>query len=411
MKRENYDVVVIGGGPAGIAAALSAYKNGISKVLILERNPVLGGVLNQCIHDGFGLHRFGEALTGSEYAARYIDMLKNTTIKWYCDAMVTELKKDREIVCVTPEGNRIIQAKAVILAMGCRERTRGAISIAGTRPAGIYTAGVAQQLLNLQNIKPGKRVVILGSGDIGLIMARRMTLEGMHVECVLEKMDYCNGLPRNKMQCLEDYQIPLYLSETVIEIRGRDHLEQVVTAKVDKDGIAIEGTERVIDCDILLLSVGLIPENELSEMCGVSLDSVTQGAIVSDNFETNVEGIFACGNVLHVHDLVDNVSEEAAYTGKKAAMYVQKGNSNRRYIHIEHNENIRYLVPQKTDLCETFTMRFRVGKAMQNKELLVMADQKVIAQKRIKNLNPAEMQQIDVPACEGDVNEVKVIVK
>ncbi len=411
MKRENYDVVVIGGGPAGIAAALSTYKNGISKVLILERNPVLGGVLNQCIHDGFGIHRFGEALTGPEYAARYIDMLKNTTIKWYCDAMVTELKKDREIVCVTPEGIRIIQAKAVILAMGCRERTRGAISIAGTRPAGIYTAGVAQQLLNLQNIKPGKRVVILGSGDIGLIMARRMTLEGMHVECVLEKMEYCNGLPRNKMQCLEDYQIPLYLSETVIEIRGRDHLEQVVTAKVDKDGIAIEGTERIIDCDILLLSVGLIPENELSEMCGVSLDPVTQGAIVSDNFETNVEGIFACGNVLHVHDLVDNVSEEAAFTGKKAAMYVQKGNSNRRYIHIEHNENIRYLVPQKTDLCEAFTMRFRVGKAMQNKELLVMADQKVIAQKRIKNLNPAEMQQIDVPACKSDVKEVKVIVK
>lgn len=321
---ESYDIVIIGGGPAGLAAAVSAKRGGISSILILERDRELGGILNQCIHNGFGLHTFKEELTGPEYAQRFIDQVEELGIGYRLNTMVMEISREKVITAVNrEEGLFEIRAKAVILAMGCRERSRGALNIPGYRPAGIYSAGTAQRLVNMEGLMPGREVVILGSGDIGLIMARRMTLEGAKVKVVAELMPYSGGLKRNIVQCLDDYGIPLKLSHTVVDIKGKERVEGVTLAKVDQSGKPIPGTEEEYPCDTLLLSVGLIPENELSNGMGVEMNSATSGPVVNESLETNIEGVFACGNVLHVHDLVDFVSEEAAAAGKNAASYVK----------------------------------------------------------------------------------------
>lgn len=321
------DIVIIGGGPAGLAAAISAKENGIENILILERDRELGGILNQCIHNGFGLHTFKEELTGPEYAARFIDEVRNMEIPYKLNTMVTNVTPDKIVTAMNQEeGLFEIKAKSVILAMGCRERTRGALNIPGYRPAGIFTAGTAQRLVNMEGYLPGREVVVLGSGDIGLIMARRMTLEGAKVKVVAEIMPYSGGLKRNIVQCLDDYNIPLKLSHTVVEIKGKERVEGVVLAQVDTDRQPIPGTETEYSCDTLLLSVGLIPENELSVNAGVQLSKATFGAEVDESLETNIEGIFACGNVVHVHDLVDFVSEEAKAAGRNAANYVKEHN-------------------------------------------------------------------------------------
>ena len=321
---KNYDIVIIGGGPAGLAAAVSAKRNGIDSILILERDKELGGILNQCIHNGFGLHTFKEELTGPEYAQRFIDQAKELEIEYRLNTMVMDISHEKVVTAMNrEEGLFEIQAKAVILAMGCRERSRGALNIPGYRPAGIYSAGTAQRLVNMEGLMPGREVVILGSGDIGLIMARRMTFEGAKVKVVAELMPYSGGLKRNIVQCLDDYGIPLKLSHTVVDIKGKERLEGVTLAEVDQNGKPIPGTEEEYSCDTLLLSVGLIPENELSRGMGVEMSRVTSGPVVNESLETNIEGVFACGNVLHVHDLVDFVSEEAGTAGKNAAAYVQ----------------------------------------------------------------------------------------
>ena len=321
-----YDIVIIGGGPAGLAAAVAARDNGIESILILERDKELGGILNQCIHNGFGLHTFKEELTGPEYAARFEEQVYERKIEYKLNTMVMDISHDKVVTAMNrEEGLFEIQARAVILAMGCRERSRGALNIPGYRPAGIYCAGTAQRLVNMEGFMPRREVVILGSGDIGLIMARRMTLEGARVKVVAELMPYSGGLKRNIVQCLDDYGIPLKLSHTVVDIRGKERLEGITLAAVDEKGKPIPGTEEDYTCDTLLLSVGLIPENELSNGMGVKMNRVTSGPVVNESLETNIEGVFACGNVLHVHDLVDFVSEEAAAAGKNAARYVKDG--------------------------------------------------------------------------------------
>lgn len=362
MRRLEVDVAVIGGGPAGLAAALAAHKEGAARVLIIERNHELGGILQQCIHHGFGLHRFKAELTGPEYAQRFINEVRETDIQVLLETMVLEVTEGRTIYAVnSSEGMLEISAKAVVLAMGCRERTRGALRIPGRRPAGIFSAGTAQRYINIDGYIPGRKAVILGSGDIGLIMARRLTLEGAQVEAVVEIMPYAAGLARNVVQCLEDFDIPLILQSTVVDIHGEDRLEGVTIARVDEDWKPIPGTERKIECDTLLLSVGLIPENELSGGAGVELDPITNGPKVDDTLMTSIPGIFACGNVLHVHDLVDNVSKEAERAGIFAAQYArqQLSAANRR-IKVEAGENIRYVVPHEISLDKPVEFFMRV---------------------------------------------------
>ncbi len=397
---KNYDIVIIGGGPAGLAAAVSAKRNGIERILILEREKELGGILNQCIHNGFGLHTFNEELTGPEYAQRFIDEAEELKIEYKLNTMVMDISREKVVTAMNrEEGLFEIRAKAVILAMGCRERSRGALNIPGYRPAGIYSAGTAQRLVNMEGLMPGREVVILGSGDIGLIMARRMTLEGAKVKAVAELMPYSGGLKRNIVQCLDDYRIPLKLSHTVVDIKGKERLEGVTLAEVDKTGKPIPGTEEEYSCDTLLLSVGLIPENELSRGMGVKISSVTSGPVVNESLETNIEGVFACGNVLHVHDLVDFVSEEAGTAGKNAAAYV-KGElqtEGGQEIRLNPADGVRYTVPASINTArmgEDVTVRFRVEAVFKNCCISAYFDDERVIRKKRQIAAPGEMEEI-----------------
>ena len=397
--KTTYDIVVIGGGPAGLAAACAAYDQGIQDVLILERDKELGGILNQCIHNGFGLHTFQEELTGPEYAKRYEAEAEKRKISCLLETMVLDISPEKEITALNrKDGLFTIQAKAVILAMGCRERPRGALNIPGYRPAGIYSAGTAQRLVNIEGYLPGREVVILGSGDIGLIMARRMTLEGAKVKVVAELMPYSGGLKRNIVQCLDDFVIPLKLSHTVVDIKGKERVESVTLAQVDENRKPIPGTEEEYICDTLLLSVGLIPENELSKEIGVELSPVTSGPKVNESLETNVPGVFACGNVLHVHDLVDYVSEEAAQAGRNAALYAAGRNEDQgEEIPVETGGAVRYTVPCR--ICAqrvegSQVVRFRVSKNMRNASVCVYADGREILRRKRPVMAPGEMEQV-----------------
>ena len=396
-----YDIVIIGGGPAGLAAAVSAKKNGIDSVLILERDRELGGILNQCIHNGFGLHTFKEELTGPEYAGRFIRQAEELEIEYKLNTMVMDINEQKTVTAMNrEEGLFEIQAKAVIFAMGCRERSRGALNIPGYRPAGIFSAGTAQRLVNMEGYMPGREVVILGSGDIGLIMARRMTLEGAHVKVVAELMPYSGGLKRNIVQCLDDYGIPLKLSHTVVDVKGKERLEGITLAQVDQKGKPIPGTEEEYSCDTLLLSVGLIPENEISRGMGVDMNPVTSGPKVNESLETNIEGVFACGNVLHVHDLVDFVSEEAAIAGKNAAMYVKQGEnriSGNRKIVLNPVAGVRYTVPETIDpvrMDEELTVRFRVGGVYKNCYVSAYFEDECVIHKKRQIMAPGEMEEL-----------------
>lgn len=394
-----HDVVVIGGGPAGMAAAVAAYDAGCRDVVILDREPQLGGILMQCIHNGFGLHKFKEELTGPEYAAKYVEMVNARRILVYTETMVTAVSPERVITAQNRNGILKIQAKAVILAMGCRERSRGALNISGSRPAGIYSAGTAQKLVNCMGYQVGKRVVILGSGDIGLIMARRMSYEGAKVEAVCEVMPYSGGLQRNIVQCLEDFSIPLYLNTTVVQIHGTDRVEGVTIAKVDANRQVIEGTERYIPCDTLLLSVGLIPENELTRAAGIPIDLVTNGAIVDEHCQTLIPGIFACGNVLQVHDLVDYVSEEAERAGIGAARFALGKKDTGTAIETKVGNGVRYVLPQRINSRDMdVELYLRVSKPFTNVRFSVTdGEREIAAVKRIKAA-PGEMEKLTLKA-------------
>ena len=391
------DLVIIGGGPAGMAAAVSAYEAGIRDILILERDDALGGILRQCIHNGFGLHRFGEELTGPEYAARYEKQVKELGISYMLDTMVIDVTADKVVTAMNKsEGIFEIQAKAIILAMGCRERPKGALNIAGYRPAGIFTAGTAQKFVNMKGYMPGKSVVILGSGDIGLIMARRMTLEGATVKAVCELMPYSGGLARNIEQCLNDFNIPLRLSHTVVEIHGKERVEGVTIARVDENRRPIKESEEFIPCDTLLLSCGLIPENELTKGAGIALDRVTNGAVVDGERETEIPGVFACGNVLHVHDLVDYVSEESAIAGKAAARFILGESKKDTDIKITADGKVRYTVPQKITEITPTSVYFRVADVYRDAKIVVRDGDKVIISKKKQKLAPAEMEKVEL---------------
>jgi NADPH-dependent 2,4-dienoyl-CoA reductase/sulfur reductase-like enzyme len=401
MNPKQKDLVVIGGGPAGLAAALAAKKAGIEDILILERDEKLGGILNQCIHNGFGLHTFHEELTGPEYAACYIDQITKEKIEYQLESMVLDIDNQKNIMVLSPQkGFEKIQAKAIVLAMGCRERPRGALNIPGSRPAGIYSAGTAQHMVNIEGCLPGKKVVILGSGDIGLIMARRMSLEGAQVLAVAELMPYSAGLQRNIVQCLQDYNIPLYTSTTVVDIEGKERVKSVTLAKVDENLQPIAGTEQKIECDTLLLSCGLIPENELSRKAGLKLSATSKGAQVDENLQTSIPGIFACGNVLHVHDLVDYVSAEAAKAGASAAAYIQNpAEQAQEGVSIETKGLVSYVVPEKIhtkDLKEDVLLRFRVKKPVDEGCFILECDGRVVLKLNRPKLLPANMQELKV---------------
>ncbi|CEQ22376.1 NAD(FAD)-dependent dehydrogenase [[Clostridium] sordellii] len=393
-----YNVVVVGGGPAGLGAAVEAKRNGVKDVLIIERDRELGGILNQCIHNGFGLHEFKEELTGPEYAHKFIEMVKEEKIDYMLDTMVLNISEDKTIEALGEEGIINIQADAIVLAMGCRERTRGAIDIPGYRPAGVYNAGAAQRLSNMEGYMVGKEIVIYGSGDIGLIMARRMTLEGAKVKAVVEINPHSSGLTRNIVQCLDDFNIPLMLSTGITHIDGKERVKGVTLCKLDEKRNPIKGTEEYISCDTVLLSVGLIPENELSVEAGVNLDTKTSGPIVNNSMATNVDGVFACGNVVHVHDLVDFVTKESKIAGKNAALYslnkLNKGNE----VKTSAGEGIIYVVPQSVNVDgdEDVNLFMRVRQIYKNKKLVVKSDDKVILEKKRLHMIPSEMENIKI---------------
>lgn len=406
----NVNILIIGGGPAGLAAAISAYDKGERDILILERENRLGGILNQCIHNGFGLHTFKEELTGPEYAQRFIDQVNERNIKYLLNTTVVRLDENKHVVALNEDGVLDIDAKAIILACGCRERPRGGVNIAGSRCAGIYSAGTAQKLVNIDGLMPGKEVVILGSGDIGLIMARRMTFEGAKVKAVLELMPYSSGLNRNIQQCLNDFNIPLYLSTTVIEILGEDRVEGVVVANVDEKLKPILSTKRTIKCDTLLLSVGLLPENELARSAGIDISKVTRGANVDDTLMSSIDGVFECGNVLHVHDLVDFVSLEAKKAGENAVNYINKKDT-KKYdkVFVDVSGGVRYVVPEiivKNNDYSNLSLKLRVSNVFKDKYLEVMADDNVIYSKKKQILTPGEMQNIELNS-----NQVELLKK
>ena len=393
------ELVIIGGGPAGMSAAVAAYEKGIRDILILERDEKLGGILQQCIHNGFGLHRFGEELTGPEYAWKYEKKVCELNIPFKLNTMVLNISDDKVITATNSEdGIFTIKAKAIILAMGCRERSRGALNIAGTRPAGIYSAGTAQKFVNIKGYMPGKKVVILGSGDIGLIMARRMTLEGAEVMAVCELMPYSGGLARNIEQCLNDFNIPLKLNHTVVEVHGKERLSGVTIAKVDRNRKPIDSTRKYIECDTLLLSVGLIPENELSKGADIELSRITNGAVVDQDRQTSVGGVFACGNVLHVHDLVDYVSEESEIAGNAAADYIKGVNEDTVSIPITTDGRIRYTVPQRITRKKELTVYFRVSDVFRNVKINVKSGNKIILSRKKQKSAPGEMESIKLTA-------------
>ena len=389
------DLVIIGGGPAGMSAAVAAYDAGLRDIIILERDTSLGGILRQCIHNGFGLHRFKEELTGPEYAYRYEQQVRERNIPFKLNTMVLDITPDKIVTAMNSEdGLFTIEAKSIILAMGCRERPKGALNISGTRPAGVFTAGTAQKFVNMDGYMPGKKVVILGSGDIGLIMARRMTLEGAKVEAVCELMPYSGGLARNIEQCLNDFGIPLMLSHTVVEIHGKERVTGVTIAKVDGNRRPIAETRQYIECDTLLLSVGLLPENELTKSANISLDRITGGAVVDQNRQTEIEGVYACGNVLHVHDLVDYVSEESEIAGRAAAAYVSGNGAEARSIGLVTDGKVRYTVPQRITANENVTVYFRVADVYRDVKVVVRDGDNVLISKKKQKVAPGEMETV-----------------